>query len=208
MSKNWLDSLKEVNFNELDINNVGAWPAPVRAIACIIVFALTLGLGYYFYISDLGTDLESEEQKEVSLKQDFEMKARQAASLAEYTQQMELMQTSFEALLKQLPADTEVPGLLEDITSAGLKSGLEFDQIRLLPEVASQFYVELPIQVRVEGGYHELATFVSVLSSLPRIVTVHDFSIKPVSGQGSTGSKLGMDVVLKTYRYNEQGGRR
>lgn len=208
MSTNWLDSLKQVNFNELDVNNVGSWPLPVRIIACILVFILTLGAGYWFYISDITDTLAQEEQKEQTLKQEFETKARQASNLKEYTEQMALMQTSFEALLKQLPADTEVPGLLEDITSAGLKSGLEFDQIRLLPEVSSQFYVELPIQVRVEGGYHELATFISVLSSLPRIVTVHDFTIKPTTNKGASGSKLAMDVVLKTYRYNEQGGRR
>lgn len=70
-------------------------------------------------------------------------------------------------------------GLLEDITRTGLGSGLEFEEIKLQPEVAQQFYIELPINIKVIGGYHDLATFVSGVSSLPRIVTLHDFEILP-----------------------------
>lgn len=114
------------------------------------------------------------------------------------------METSFGALLRQLPSDTEVPGLLEDITRTGLGSGLEFEEIKLQPEVAQQFYIELPINIKVIGGYHDLATFVSGVSSLPRIVTLHDFEILPEKGEAAT-SKLRMSIVAKTYRYNDKG---
>ncbi|HBO5161887.1 TPA: type IV pilus assembly protein PilM [Pseudomonas aeruginosa] len=113
------------------------------------------------------------------------------------------LERSYALLSSQLGADTEVPGLLEDITRTGLGSGLEFEEIKLLPEVAQQFYIELPIQISVVGGYHDLATFVSGVSSLPRIVTLHDFEIKPVA-PGST-SKLRMSILAKTYRYNDKG---
>ena len=116
---------------------------------------------------------------------------------------MKEMETSFGALLRQLPSDTEVPGLLEDITRTGLGSGLEFEEIKLLPEAAQQFYIELPIQISVVGTYHDLATFVSGVASLPRIVTLHDFSIMPAS-DGST-TQLRMSILAKTYRYNDKG---
>ena len=114
------------------------------------------------------------------------------------------MEVSFGALLKQLPSDTEVPGLLEDITRTGLGSGLEFEEIKLLPEAAQQFYIELPIQITVVGAYHDLATFVSGVASLPRIVTLHDFDLVPANDSGS--SKLRMSILAKTYRYNDKGG--
>lgn len=117
-----------------------------------------------------------------------------------------LMEASFEALLRQLPSDTEVPGLLEDITSAGLNSGLEFEEIKLLPEVTQPFYIELPIQIKVFGSYHDLATFVSAVAGMPRIVTSHDFAIKPVAAGNS--SKLAMNILVKTYRYNDQGAKK
>ncbi|RMS17183.1 Type 4 fimbrial bioproteinsis protein PilO [Pseudomonas coronafaciens pv. garcae] len=102
-----------------------------------------------------------------------------------------------------MPSDTEVPGLLEDITRTGLGSGLEFEEIKLLPEAVQQFYIELPIQITVVGGYHDLATFVSGVASLPRIVTLHDFEIKPVDPK--VPGKLRMSILAKTYRYNDEG---
>lgn len=195
--------LGSVDLNNLDLNNVGSWPLVIKIIAALLLLAAVLGAGYHFHISQLQAELSSQEQSEVTLKDEFANKASQAASLDAYRQQMADMEESFGALLRQLPSDTEVPGLLEDITRTGLGSGLMFSEISLLPEVAQQFYVELPIQIRVTGGYHDLATFVSGAASLPRIVTLHDFDIKPTSGE--RGAPLEMSILAKTYRYNEKG---
>lgn len=198
-----LDSLRKVDLGELDLNNLGAWPAPVKAISAVLLFVVLLGLGWQLHLSDLQAGLEQQRQEEQTLKEQFASKAFQAANLEVFRAQLAEMEQSFGSLLRQLPSDTEVPGLLEDITRTGLDSGLEFEEIKLLPEVAQQFYIELPIQISVVGGYHDLATFVSGVSSLPRIVTLHDFEIKPVA-PGST-SKLRMSILAKTYRYNDKG---
>ncbi|GAB0063582.1 type 4a pilus biogenesis protein PilO [Pseudomonas syringae] len=175
----WLEGLRKVDLSELDLNNLGSWPAAVKAIAGLLVAVMIFALGYFFFIQDLETQLESAQNSEVTLKEQFSNKAFQAANLEPYKKQMEEMENTFGALLRQLPSDTEVPGLLEDITRTGLGSGLEFEEIKLLPEAVQQFYIELPIQITVVGGYHDLATFVSGVASLPRIVTLHDFEIKP-----------------------------
>ena len=198
--------LGKVDFSELDLNNIGSWPAAVRALACLIVLVAVLALGYFMHLTKLQDTLDSSKQEENDLKVQFTSKVKQAANLEEYKEQMKLMEASFEALLRQLPSDTEVPGLLEDITSAGLNSGLEFEEIKLLPEVIQQFYIELPIQVKVFGSYHDLATFVSAVAGMPRIVTLHDFSIKPVTEGNS--SRLAMSILVKTYRYNDQGAKK
>lgn len=201
--KNSLKSLNEIDFNDLDLNNLGSWPAPVKVIAAVLLLILVLAGGYFFHLQDLQDELGRYQTEETTLKQQFESKVRQAANLEAYKEQMVLMEASFDELLRQLPSDTEVPGLLEDITSAGLNSGLEFEEIRLLSEVEQQFYIELPIQVKVLGGYHELATFVSAVASMPRIVTLHDFHIEP--HKGGSPSRLAMAIQVKTYRYNDQG---
>ncbi|WP_374979180.1 type 4a pilus biogenesis protein PilO [Pseudomonas solani] len=198
-----LESLRKVDLNDLDFNNVGSWPAAVKAIACVLLMAAILALGYNFHLKDLEVQLDQQRAEELALKEQFSTKAFQAANLEAYKDQMKEMETSFGALLRQLPSDTEVPGLLEDITRTGLGSGLEFEEIKLLPEAAQQFYIELPIQISVVGSYHDLATFVSGVASLPRIVTLHDFTIVPV-GADST-SKLRMSILAKTYRYNDKG---
>lgn len=199
-----LEGLRKIDLNDLDLNNVGSWPAAVKFIAGTILFVGVLFLGYNFHLKDLQVQLEASQAQELTLKEQFSLKAFQAANLDAYKEQMQEMEVSFGALLKQLPSDTEVPGLLEDVTRTGLGSGLEFEEIKLLPEVAQQFYIELPIQVTVVGGYHDLATFVSGVASLPRIVTLHDFEL--VSSDAESSSKLRMNILAKTYRYNDKGG--
>lgn len=198
-----LESLRKIDINDLDLNNLGSWPAAVKVIACILLMAVVLALGYNFHLKELQERLDGDRMQEQTLKEQFSSKAFQAANLEAYKVQMKEMEESFGALLRQLPSDTEVPGLLEDITRTGLGSGLEFEEIKLLPEVTQQFYIELPIQISVVGGYHDLATFVSGVASLPRIVTLHDFDIKPASPDST--SKLRMSILAKTYRYNDKG---
>ncbi|KOX98672.1 type 4a pilus biogenesis protein PilO [Pseudomonas nunensis] len=199
----WFEGLRKIDINDLDTNNIGSWPPAIKALAGILLMVLVLGLGYNFYISDMQNELDLKRAEESTLKDQFASKAGMAANLELYTQQMKEMENSFGVLLRQLPSDTEVPGLLEDITRTGLGSGLEFEEIKLLPEVTQQFYIELPIQITVTGAYHDLATFVSGVAGLPRIVTLHDFDLAPANPDG--GTKLRMSILAKTYRYNDKG---
>jgi type IV pilus assembly protein PilO len=198
-----LEGLRKIDIGDLDLNNVGSWPAAVKVISGVLVAVLMLALGYFFFIQDMEAQLDAARNTEATLKEQFTNKAFQAANLDPYKIQMLEMENTFGALLRQLPSDTEVPGLLEDITRTGLGSGLDFEEIKLLPEAAQQFYIELPIQITVVGAYHDLATFVSGVASLPRIVTLHDFDIKPL--EGASPGKLRMSILAKTYRYNDEG---
>ena len=199
----WFEGLRQIDINDLDTSNMGSWPAAIKVLASVLLMVLVLALGYSFLISDLQNHLELRREEESTLREQFATKAHMAANLELYTQQMKEMENSFGMLLRQLPSDTEVPGLLEDITRTGLGSGLEFEEIKLLPEVTQQFYIELPIQITVTGAYHDLATFVSGVAGLPRIVTLHDFDLAPADPDG--GPKLRMSILAKTYRYNDKG---
>ena len=198
------DSFQKLNNFDLselsNFENAGTWPVVVKIFIALIVLAMVLFIGYTFQLSQLEKQLQRAVSQEASLKRDFEVKAFKVANLGAYKQQMTEMEESFGTLLRQLPSDTEVPGLLEDITQTGLGSGLEFKSIKLLPERKAEFYVELPIEIRVVGGYHEIGAFVSSLASLPRIVTLHDFVIK----QGKLPGALEMIITAKTYRYTEK----
>ncbi|BDX17803.1 MULTISPECIES: type 4a pilus biogenesis protein PilO [Halopseudomonas] len=199
-----MESLKKIDLNDLDFNNIGSWPGALKVIVCVLVFIALLAAGYQFHLKDLRVGLERVQAQEVALRKEFEDKSFRAANLEAYKEQLAEIEERFSGLLKQLPKDSEVPGLLEDITQMGLNSGLEFESITLRPEQAKQFYVELPINIVVRGSYHDLATFVSGVAGLPRIVTLGDFTIKPVSGNNP--DLLAMNIVAKTYRYNDAGG--
>jgi len=205
-ASHWFTALRRTQWSELGMHNIGSWPVMVKAAVASLVMLVVLATGYNLYLRDSLEQLERKRGEEIQLKQQFASKARQAANLERYGEQLHVMQNAFGVLLRQLPSDTEVPGLLEDISRTGLGSGLEFEEIKLLPEVTRPFYIELPIQITVTGAYHDLATFVSGVSGLPRIVTLHDFEIKPlVAGDGS---RLRMSIQARTYRYNGQESQR
>lgn len=196
-----LQELQEFDINDIDADSMGSWPMPIKIIAWAVVFVAILIFGYVYDVSDLKATLLQEQQKELALKAEYGKKALQATNLEAYRKQMVAMEKSFGALVSQLPSDTEVPGLLEDITNKGLQSGLEISSIKLGQEKSQEYYIELPIEIEVEGGYHDFGSFVSGIAGLPRIVTLHDFKIDM-----QKTSALKMKITAKTYRYKDLEG--
>lgn len=192
----------------LDPENIGSWPAIVKNTIYLLVFVGVFILGNYFLVLDVRGDLLRQQQQEKKLVQEFESKSFQAANLEEFKKQMDDLDGSYAALLQQLPRETEVPGLLEDITNTGTGSGLTFESIDLGDEEKVEFYSVLPIDLVVKGGFHGLAGFISGVSALPRIVTLHDFVIEARGGSDSrsTGSQLDMKIKAQTYRYQDDEG--
>lgn len=195
-----LKSLNELDLSDLDFENVGSWPLPIKIIAGLLLFIALVVAGYYYHVEGLQKRLEAAQAEETTLKRDFEKKAFEAANLEAYKRQMTEMEESFGALVSQLPSDTEVPGLLEDITNKGELNGLTINTIDLLDEVPQEFYIELPIEINAVGSYHDLGAFISGMAGLPRIVTLHDFDIK---APGSETNMLQMNILAKTYRYRD-----
>jgi type IV pilus assembly protein PilO len=198
--KQSLQEMKEFDVNDLDFENVGSWPIAIKTIIWVALFICVLALGYFYDIAGLQENLATEQRKETELKSNYERKAFKAANLDSYRKQMVEMKESFGALISQLPSDTEVPGLLEDMTNRGLSSGLDIKSIRLGKELTREYYVELPIDIEVSGSYHDMGTFVSGIAALPRIVTLHDFEITT-----SKLSALQMKITAKTYRLKDLG---
>jgi type IV pilus assembly protein PilO len=195
-----LEQLRSLDLGDLDVNNIGSWPAAIKGVILFALFVLVLIAGYFLYLTKKQQVLETAQKNETTLRQEFEQKAMQAANLEEYRQQKAEMEATFGALLRQLPSDTEVPGLLEDITLSALDNSLKIDSVELQPEHKAEFYVELPINISVQGDYHNIGAFVSGVANLSRIVTLHDFSIKP----DKSPNDLKMVIVAKTYRYVDE----
>ena len=192
------------DLNELDLNNIGIWPMPVKIVVVLLVAVIVVAAGYYLIIEDQINGLETVQKKELTLRTEFETKQAKASNLEAYRRQLEEMKQSFGTMLRQLPDKTEVAELLVDVSQTGLASGLEFELFKPQGEVPREFYAELPIRIVVNGEYHEFGNFISGLAALPRIVTIHDVKIK----RGNTeDSNLLLEATAKTYRYlDEEGG--
>lgn|SRR5690554_1130234 len=200
------------DINNIDWENMGSWPVLGKVVFCVLLFALVLTGGYFYIISDEIDVLKNAQEKEVALKKEFETKAFRVSNLDAYKAQLEEMEETFGSLLKQLPRDTEVPGLIDDISAAALGAGLSLNVMNPQAMVKTEFYSELPISIEVVGGYHEMGAFVSAVAALPRIVTLHDFTVVQTNNENKN---LKMNILAKTYQYSsdieaaaKQGGRK
>jgi type IV pilus assembly protein PilO len=184
--------------NNLDMSDMGSWPIAGKVIVVAVLTILIATLSFFLLVDDKITQLEMSEAKEQELRQVYRVKYASAVNLELYKKQMIEMEQTFSYLLKQLPATHETPGLLDDITYAGTSTGLTFVKINWLPEIEKDFYTELPIKIDVVGDYHQFGNFVSEVAKLPRIVSLHDFSVTTDKDE-----RLVFNVVAKTYRYKE-----
>ena len=193
----------------LDPNDPGRWPLAVRAGTVALVFVLAASAGYWYFVwKAKRPDLLEARAKETELWSTLENKARKAANLQAYKDQLAEMEKSFGAMLRQLPNKTEVPNLLVDISQTGLAAGLDEKLFQPQGENRKDFYAELPISIRLTGNYHQMGNFASGIAALPRIVTLHDVEIVPAgrdarAGAGTPGD-LTLNVTAKTYRYLDE----
>jgi type IV pilus assembly protein PilO len=195
---NVVDELKN-----LDVNDVGRWPLIFRAAVIFVVFITVVGAGIWFtIIKDKLPALQRAQDDEATLRVTFENKQRKAANYDAYKAQLAQIEQSFGTMLRQLPGETEIPSLIVDVSQTGLASGLQEKLFQPQPEIPRDFYAEKPIKIRLSGGYHEIANFVSGVAALPRIVTLHDINITP-EGQDSF-DQLSLEVTAQTYRYLDE----
>lgn len=182
--------------NKLDLKSLADWPLPTKLAALGLLCVVIVLAGWWFDWRGGMETLDAAKQKETELRSVFTTKKNQAINLDAYKKQLADIEQAFGALLKQLPNKQEMDALITDVNQAGLGRGLQFDLFRPQGETVSEFYAETPIQVKVTGGYHDIAAFVSDVAKLPRIVTLQDISMQPAKD-----GALNMDAIIKTYRY-------
>jgi type IV pilus assembly protein PilO len=191
----FVDDLKS-----LDPNDPGRWPLPVRAGAIAACFVVLSAVLFYFLVwSEQKPNLDRVAGEEQELRNTYKTKHSKAINLSVYEQQLADIERSFGALLRQLPGKTEVPNLLVDISQVGVGAGLEEKLFQPAAEVKKDFYAELPIKITLTGSYHQMGEFVSGIAALPRIVTLHEITIKPVTADAY--DSLSLDLTAKTFRY-------
>lgn len=188
------------DFRRLNPNDVGTWPLVPKITALVAVFAALLAAGWWFVWQDQLDALELKRNEETKLKEEFLSKKQQAVNLELHKQQLNEIDRSFGALLKQLPNKAEVESLLVEINQSGMGRGLQFELFKPGAEIVKDFYAELPISVRLTGSYHDFGAFAGDIGRLSRIVTLNNLSI---TSQQKDGTMV-LDAVTKTFRYLDE----
>lgn len=185
--------------NKLDLKSLADWPLPTKLVALALLCAAIVAAGWWFDWRGGMATLEAAQKKETELRGVFTTKKHQAINLEAYRKQLADIEQAFGALLKQLPNKREMDALITDINQAGLGRGLQFDLFKPSNETVTEFYAETPILVKVNGGYHDIAAFVSDVAKLSRIVTMQNIALAP-----NKDGSLNMDATVKTYRYLDE----
>lgn len=196
------------DFRNLDPKDVGAWPLAPRVVVLFALFLFILAAGWWFVWSEQLATLETRRGEELTLREQFLAKKRQAVNLDLYTRQLDEIDRAFGALLKQLPSRSEVESLLVEINQAGTARGLQFELFKPGQEVLGDFYAELPITLRLSGNYHDFGAFAGDIGGLSRIVTLSNIAIAPPApgkeARDGAGGPLVMEAVARTYRYLDE----
>ncbi len=196
--------MKLSDFRNLDRNNIGGWPQGVKITFCVLIFAALMFSGWYFFVSDQQDTLHQKQTREEALKREFANKQAKVVNLEALKVQLDEMRDMLRQLLRQLPSETDMPGMLVDISQQALAAGIHQELFQPGPEtVKDGFYAEKPIQLRMLGTFHQFGTFISGVASLPRVVilTMHNVTLTPVSG---TNGQLSLSGTVRTYRYVDE----
>lgn len=192
-----LRRLQALDWRALDVREASRWPFTLRVVCLALLGMACFGAAHRYLVMPKVDRLERAEARESELVRQYEQKASQAASLPELRTQLNELEERNEALLGQLPGSAEVSSLIDVINAAALDSRLNIDFIRLRDSIPGDFYIEQPFDIQVQGGYHQIANFLSEIAGLPHIVTLHDFILEPVDARGP----LALSVLAKTYHY-------
>ena len=186
------------DLRRLDPKSIGSWPALPKLGILLLLLIGIVAASYFLDWQGQLEAIDTAQKKEQTLRDTFLEKKKRAIDLEAYQKQLADFERSFGTLLKQLPSKSEMEALLTDINQAGLGRGLQFELFKpAANETVSEFYAELPINIRVTGGYHDMGAFASDISKLSRIVLLNDVSLALNNKDGG----LTMDAVAKTYRY-------
>lgn len=192
------------DFKNLDPKDPGLWPLIPRIVILLFVFVALVLCSYWFGWNPQLDELNAKAREEEKLKEEWLDKKKQAINIDEYRKQLTEIDRSFGALLRQLPNKAEMESMLIDINQAGVGRGLQFDLFKPGSESAKDFYAELPITIRLVGGYHDLGAFTGDIAKLSRIVTLNDIDISPAPPSAGGNESLSMIAVAKTFRYLDE----
>lgn len=192
-------NLESFEMNDETMKNSGSWPLLVKIISVILLNITIVFLANQFHFKKVQNEYNKSMKQEKVLMDSVIFKIKQTAGVEEYKTRIDNMKLSFEEQLSQLPTAVEIDGLLKDITETAMSNGIEVEKFQMLKEVSSEFYIEVPIEIKLIGTYHSLGNFIGEVSHLERIVTFHDFNLTQENEEGL----LSLRVIAKTYKYKE-----
>ncbi len=200
MNKPTIGAAQEVfSLDSVNFFDVASWNRVTIVSLFLATFIAVFSFGYYFIIDTKLQELSDYKNLQPKLINEFGKKYALVSNKEPYQKQKAELDLMFSSFLEKVPVDSQVPETLENITTVASGSGLVTSNISLQPPVDLGLYFELPMDIQVEGSYHNLAEFVAGLTQLRRLVSLHNFSLKT-----TVNGDLALNLGAKTYQFNKK----
>jgi len=187
--------------NNLDPNEFGNWPIPIKAILITLACCALLGAGYYFDTQHQIIAYDKAQKDELDLFEKFKSKQKKAATLPALRAQLKVIRKILADMQERLPSKAEVASLITEISQATIASGLKKDLFKPGNESKSDIYYTLPITLSLRGSYDAFGKFSTTLAAMQRIVNQ---DVKAISIKGKT-EDLNISTTVYIYRYIGEG---
>jgi len=191
--------------NNLDPNEFGNWPIPIKAVIIVLLCCALLGAGYYFDTQHQIITYDKVQKEEGTLLKDFETKQKRAATLPALKAQLVVIRRILDDMQKRLPSEAEVANLITEIAQATIASGLKKDLFKPQVESKGSIYHTKPIVLKLRGTYDAFGKFSSTLATMQRIVNQSVNKISIEKGKAGDLGDLSIDTTVYIYRYIGEG---
>lgn len=197
---------------QIDIQKLHLAPKPVQILAAIVFAVVLVGVGYVAMFKEQMETLETAKTTELDeLRPKYKKIATQVANLDNLEKELQLIEQSISTLIKQLPTDSELPNLIQELHQAAATNGLTLTQVLPRPKMKEDDNIErLPFRISLSGSYDQLANFVRDVGRMSRIVTLSSINIvaaeeeKSVSNNKKAASKphtkFTLTAIASTYK--------
>ncbi|MGO4999487.1 type 4a pilus biogenesis protein PilO [Oceanisphaera sp. W20_SRM_FM3] len=206
--------------NELELDQIAVWPSGAKFLLLALVALLLCLSGSYFFLAEPWGQWQQMRAQEAELKRTFIHKTQAAAHLSTYQHQLARLEQQVTRAQQQLPQQRQAANLLNELSALADENGLVLAGFQWQAERTRAEARELPLQLNLQGDYHQLGHFVAQVSALPRLVVIerldirrlnawqdpsgHNKATRPRSFNGpaeSTAAELTMSLLATAYVY-------
>ncbi len=174
MDKDGIKNKMQAFQNRLEegFERIGKLSRLQRMLICLVSFGIIGGAYYYFFFIPIHEDLKRIKSEYTTASNQLATYKRKAAKLPKMEKLIKEKQEEFHIAMEALPDKKEIPSLLRTVSKAGTNSGLSFHLFQPQAEVPQAFFSEIPVSIKVQGGYHQITDFFFQVSKLNRIVNI------------------------------------
>ena len=173
-----------------------SWQAQIGAFVAVC-FCATAGF-WHFFVRDARAELAARLARLNSLRADVVRGRATVSRLPEFEGQVSQLERRLRSMEAVLPEEKDMADILRRLQDLAAQSHLSIQRFTPQPSVQQGMYAEVPFKLQTEGTYQAFAAFLERIGRFPRIINIHDLSIK-AKPQPEPGATIVAECIATTF---------